>query len=159
VEGAARAAAFHQTAILIDDHPLPTHDETAWRAAKAAFRAAPGSDVYRREAVRRSVFRTAYVQLPRSLGNLFLYVALVMLQWGKRAKPLLFVLGPLTVPLLIPGVLCHAFTNGLVLPVSRLLDGRLGRRMLEAPEDESLVDDLERAVELAPPKTEEVEET
>lgn len=111
------------------------------------MRSAPESPLYRREAARRTVFRTPYAQLPRSLGNLFLYAALVMLQVGRRVPPALLLLGPLSVPLLLPGVLLHLMTNGVVLPLSGLLEARLAKRLLAAPEDETLVGDLERMLE------------
>jgi len=145
-EGATLAAALHQTAVLVDDHPLPTHDAVAWRAAVAAFRGLPDSELYRREAVRRTLFSTPYVQVFRSWGNLFLYAALVLLSTGRRAPPTLLLLGPLSVSLLVPGVGLHALANVLVWLLSRLLGGRVARRLTERPEDEPLLDDLEAIV-------------
>ena len=70
----ARAQALHQIAVIVDDHPLPTHDEVAWRAAAAAYREQPDVSLYRVEAVRRHIFRSPFVQIFRSVGNLLLYL-------------------------------------------------------------------------------------
>ena len=148
-EGEQRAAALHQAAVLVDDHMLPTHDPMAWRASVAAFRAAPQEPLYRREAVSRTVFRTPYAQMPRSVGNLCLSVGLLLLSGGRRFKPALLLLVPLALPFLAPGVVIHLLTNLALKPIVVLLEGWLSRRLLRQPEDETLVDDLLATVRAA----------
>ncbi len=136
------AVAWHQLAVLIDDHPLPTHDELAWRAAVRAYRAAPNADLYEAEAVRRTLFRSPYAQLPRSAGNMFLYGALVTRETGKRFAPALLLLWPLSLLMVAPGVVFHSLAAAGVWVFNKLLGRRIARDLRQRAEDADLLADL-----------------
>ncbi len=144
-----RAAAWHQLSVLIDDHPLPTHDELAWRAAVRAYRLDPAADLYRGEALRRTFFRSPYAQLPRSAGNMFLYGALVVREAGKRTPPLLVLAWPLSLLLVAPGVLCHAVSASGVRLFRALFSGRVAADLRGRPADEALLVDVRATLEQA----------
>jgi len=61
----------------------------------------------------------------------------------------MLLLAPLSLLLLVPGVGLHAVANSAVWVLGRLLRGRLTRRLVERPEDETLVADLEAVVRVA----------
>ncbi len=136
------AVAWHQLSVLIDDHPLPTHDELAWRAAVKAYRAAPDTELYRDEAVRRTFFRSPFAQLPRSAGNVFLYGALVVREGGRQFRPLLLLTWPLSLLVTVPGVLCHGVAAAGVRVAKAVATGRVARGLRERPEDDALVTDI-----------------
>jgi hypothetical protein len=117
----------------------------AWRAAVAAFRLAPDEPSYRADAVRRTLLRSNYLQLTRSVSNFLLYAGLVLFGAGRRFAPLLILMVPLALPLLIPGVIGHLLTNALAAALSPVLGARIRRRLLGQPEDESLIEDLRTA--------------
>lgn len=143
------AVAWHQLSVLIDDHPLPTHDELAWRAAVRAYRLAPDVELYRGEALRRTFFRSPYAQLPRSAGNMFLYGALVVREAGKRAPPLLAVAWPVSLLLVVPGVFCHAVSAAGVRLFRAIFSGRVAADLRGRPDDEALIVDLRATLEQA----------
>lgn len=142
VEPAARAAAFHQVAVLIDDNPFPTHDETAWRATVAAYRAAPDQPFFRAQAVRRTLLRFPYLQLFRSFGNVFLYAGMLPVGWGRGIPFSQIVLVPLVLPLLLPGVLMHGMANLFSWILGLVLGRRIARGLRDRPEDSELISDL-----------------
>lgn len=141
--------AWHQLAVLIDDHPLPTHDELAWRAAVQAYRADPDAQLYETEAVRRSLFRSPYAQLPRSAGNMFLYGALVTRETGKRFGPALLLLWPLSLLMVVPGVCCHAVASLGVRCFKAMVGRRIARDLRQRPDDPGLVSDVRSTLEQA----------
>ena len=140
------ASALHQIAILIDDHPLPTHDELAWRAQLEASRRQPAIGLYAAEAVRRHIFRLPFVQLFRSVGNLFLYAALVLVEPARRFPFLWLVLGPASLPLVLPGILAHLLARSLGYLMILALARRVRDRIHERPLDETLISDLQQLV-------------
>ena len=141
--------AWHQFAVLVDDHPLPTHDELAWRAAVRAYRAAPHAQEFASDAVRRTLFRSPYAQLPRSAGNMFLYGALVTRQAGKRFPPALLLFWPLSLLAVGPGVLFHALAAVGVWTFGKLLGRRVARDLRARPEDAGLLTDLRSILQQA----------
>ena len=149
VEGHNLAVAWHQVAVLIDDHPLPTHDELAWRAAVRAYQLDPEGELFEREAVRRTMWRSPYAQLWRSIGNVFLYAALVIREGGRRFAPAMLLMWPLSLLAVVPGVIFHGMGALGVRTVGALFAGRVARGVRERPEDPSLADELRSALQEA----------
>ena len=112
----------------------------------AAHRGYPDAALYRRQAVTRTLFRSPYLEVLRSVGNMLLYAGLVVFNAGRRFPPAFLLVVPLSVPLFVPGVLLHLLSQAVARPLAALLGGRISRSLRARAEDEGLAQDLVNTV-------------
>jgi hypothetical protein len=112
-----------------------------------SYRAEPDAELYETEAVRRTLFRSPYAQLPRSAGNMFLYGALVTREAGKRLSLALLLLWPLSLLMVLPGVMCHAVAAAGVRLFRVVFGRRVARDLRARPDDPTLLTDLQSTLE------------